>query len=167
MDIIYQSSSILADTLLAHAMLRDVHQPIVSSEDNYYPYLMISDSTEDEHFGDIESDGFIKVVNPDHFIAAGLTDYVQVIFDEGWVSWGTPKGDAEIIAMYPGCDDKALIFCYDKGDEMNNGYKAPARRVGHFFTHTKYTVRNLTEDGWKMFAASVLWALNAESDISK
>ncbi len=164
MDIIYLSSSILADTLLAHAMLRDVHQPIVSSEDNYYPYLMITDSTEDDDFGDTKSDGFIKVVNPDHFIASGLDNYVQVLFDEGWVSWGIPQGDVEIIAVYPGKEEIALIFCYDKGDVMFNNYRAPARRVGHFFTHTKYTVRNLTEDGWKMFAACVMWALEETGD---
>lgn len=166
MDIIYMSSSILADTLLAHAMLRDVHQPIVSSEDNYFPYLMISDSTEDKHFGDIKSDSYIKVVNPDHFIASGLSNYVQVLFDEGWMSWGKPVGDVEIIAIFPGSEDdiKALIFCYDRGDAMFDDYIAPARRVGHFFTHTKYTVRNLTEEGWQMFAACVLWALGETGD---
>ncbi len=164
MDIIYMSSSIMADTLLAHAMLRDVNKPIVSSEDNYFPYLMITDSTETKDFGDMISDGFIKVVKPDHYIASGFDNYVQVLFDEGYVSWGKPKGEVEIVAEFPGKEGIALIFCYDTGDEMFKGFKAPARRVGHFFNRTKYTVRNLTEDGWKMFGACVLWALGETGD---
>lgn len=164
MDVIYLSSSIIADSLLKYAMLRDVHQPMVCGEDNYYPYMMMTDSSEDDDFGDLESDGFVKIINPDHYIASGLANYVQVIFDEGWVSWGKPKGEAEVIAVFPGNEDIALLFSYDEGAEMA-GMKAPARRVGHFFVHTNLTVRNLTEDGWKLFVSCVLWAMGEESII--
>jgi hypothetical protein len=163
MDVIYLSSSIMADTLLAHAAVRDVRIPVVSSEDNYFPYLMMTDSVEGVHFGDAWSDGYVKIALPDHDIAAGLTGYVRMVYDEAAVSWGKPLGEADVIATYPGYDSIALVFCFEQGAVMAGGFRAPARRAGHFFTRTNYTVRHLTCDGWTMFRACVEWALGNKS----
>ena len=63
---------------------------------------------------------------------------------------------ADIITRNPQNALEAGIFCYETGAQMFEMI-APARRVG--FIANEGTYVNFNENGWKIFDATILWAL--------
>lgn len=163
-DIIYISSSVYSHSLAMRVDFKDVAIPIIVSEDNMYPYLKMSDTVESIHFGDGDTEGWLKIVAPKHYIAKGFDNYVKMINTEGYLGWAKPGDSAVIIASYPKNEKVGLIFCYDRGDEMV-GMKAPQRRIGFFLRHTINSNAYLTEKGWLLFRACVNWAIYNDKEI--
>ncbi|UOQ84814.1 pectate lyase [Gracilibacillus salinarum] len=110
--------------------------------------------------GDIDGQTSISIQNSDHPLAAGLTDAVEVYNQAGKVNFGTPGEDADVIATVAGDQEKATIFAYEKGDKRVNGDTIPARRVSTFLFKDQEDY--MTEAGWKLFDASVEWALDTD-----
>jgi hypothetical protein len=101
----------------------------------------------------------IEIVGVGHPLAAGLSANVLIATVEKAVSYGMPEGDADIIAVNIDSVHQAVLFGYEAGAEMSTGF-APARRVGTFLLND--VADALTEEGWALFDASVIWAMGAE-----
>ena len=70
--------------------------------------------------------------------------------------WGAPAPGATVIASFAGAPEQAsLVFGYERGAPTASG-TAPARRVGLFLGNGR-VIRALTEQGWRLFDAAVLW----------
>jgi hypothetical protein len=72
------------------------------------------------------------------------------------VRWGTPGRGAAIVALAGGGPRRAAHFVYEAGAALTTGAAAPARRVGTFLDHA--TSDRLTDAGWALFDASLVWA---------
>lgn len=102
----------------------------------------------------------IMIVLEDHPLAAGLSeDIFQITNSEKAISYGTPAGEVDIIATSVDADTQVVLFGYETGAAMYSGV-APARRVGTFLLND--VADDLTEDGWMLFDASVIWAMGAD-----
>ncbi len=92
----------------------------------------------------------VSITNPTHPMAAGITDDAVALYKITQpMPFGQPGADAIVIAKagtYP------ILFGYEEGSST------PSRRVAFplrdQFTHL------LTDKGWSMFDAAVLWALH-------
>jgi hypothetical protein len=154
-DVVYLSSSLPSDT--SNRFFRNSRIPVVNSEAYYFQDLGMTDTLAGKDFGFSAFNGHLTIASPDHPVASGLKDSVEVLFCDGFYAWGKPSASAKIIACKKS-PETALIFCYETGVAMV-GLKAPARRVGFFFDRTDYSTRNLTENGWKLFESSIFWAI--------
>jgi len=101
----------------------------------------------------------VVVLATDHPLAAGLapgtvavltTPHRQRIIGFSEVGPGAIK-----IATDPQNPAAYAIVAYDKGADMGNGLRAPARRVGFFWHRPAAT----TAEGAKLFQAAVEWLL--------
>ena len=71
----------------------------------------------------------INIVDASHPLAGGLTAGSQEIATaEQVINWGTPNGNANVIATI-GDTDKAAIYAYEVGVGMGGGFDAAGRRV--------------------------------------
>lgn len=141
--------------------LIDLEIPVINWEPFLYDSLGFQPTDEGE-FNTTE----IEIVNEDHPLAAGLpADIITISTIEKAVSYGVPEGDVDIIAVNsdPDSSHQALLFGYDTGAAMFTG-NAPARRVGTFLLND--VADAMTEDGWALFDASVIWAMGAEEPSS-
>ena len=155
MDVIFCSSSMRSDT--SFTLLKNTRIPVVVSEAYYFHDFAMTDSVALKDYGYASYNGYISIADPTHPIAGGMKDSVKVITSSGYHAWGKPVGDVKIVA-YKKSLDSALIFCYEKGARMS-GVQAPARRVGFFYDRTQYTVRTFTDQGWKIFGNTIMWAI--------
>jgi hypothetical protein len=95
--------------------------------------------------------------NPGHPLAAGLVGTVRVLAWPLNLRWAAPLPGASLVASYPGAPEHAgLLFGYERGTVTALG-PAPARRVGLFLGNGRI-IRALTEQGWRLFDAAVLWS---------
>ena len=129
---------------------------------NWEPFLY-------DHLGFSELDGGeynttkILIVGEGHQMAADLpNDTVIITTVEKAVSYGTPAGDVEIIAVNATDESQAVLFGYDEGATMYTG-TAPARRVGTFLLND--VADAMTEEGWALVIASIKWAMSYEDPI--
>jgi hypothetical protein len=101
----------------------------------------------------------ITIVKTDHPLAGGLPmGNVTVLTTPNAQRIITFTGlgpDAIKIAVGPQSATSWSIIGYEKGGDMGNGFKAPAKRVG-FFWHRPAAA---TPEGTKLFKAAVDWAL--------
>lgn len=130
---------------------------------NWEPFLY-------DHLGFQPGDGGefntteIEIIMEDHPLAGGLDEGPVIIATaEKAVSYGTPKGDAVIIAVNTAVDTQSVLFGYDTGATMDSTFVAPARRVGSFLLNDVADL--MTEDGWALFDSSVTWAMGGETNI--
>lgn len=70
------------------------------------------------------------------------------------MNWSRPKGNFQLIAeAYP---NLPVIFAYDSGAVMHNGFEAPNKRGGFFVSGQN--AANLTYAAWRLLDAMVIWA---------
>lgn len=134
--------------------LADYPIPVI----NWEPYLYDFQGFQTMDTGEFPATE-IEIVNEEHPLAAGLESLIEITTVEKQISFGTPEGDVEVIAVNadPDSSHQAVLFCYDTGANMSVG-TAPARRVGHFLLND--VAAAMTENGWALFDASVYWAMN-------
>jgi hypothetical protein len=99
----------------------------------------------------------IKIVKPEHVLAAGFKDEVEVYKTEGTIGFGIPSKEAVIVATAPNNDKQATIFYYDKGAKNIEGKPVPAKRV-YFYLFWGFE-KDHTDKGWKLFEAAVKFTL--------
>jgi hypothetical protein len=102
----------------------------------------------------------VVITDPSHPLAAGLTGTVRVLSAPLNMRWAAPPPGASVIATYPGAPEQAsLLFAYDRAAPTAVG-AAPARRVALFLGNGRI-IRALTEPGWRLFDAAVLWCADS------
>jgi uncharacterized repeat protein (TIGR01451 family) len=97
----------------------------------------------------------VKIVQPTHQLAGGLTGTQTVVTVSSTFAWGKPGASAAAVATMVSDTTKVIIFGYDKGAAMP-GLAAPARRVGLFMNDT--TTASFNGNGWTLFDAAINWA---------
>ena len=110
---------------------------------------------------DTQAGKTITILSDGHPIAAGLSGTVDITAEPGDLTWGLPNENANIIALLDEDPTHAAIFTYNREDIMYNGAIANARQVGFYFTDD--TPTDMTDDSWKIFQQSILWAIANES----
>jgi uncharacterized repeat protein (TIGR01451 family) len=143
--------------------LDHVDAPLLTWEGWLFDDFYLTGPIVEQDYGELTSETSIRVTNPTHPLAAGLSGDVPTTKVNDQTSpkfyWGVPSQDAIIIATALTNGNRAHIFAYEQGTQMV-GRTAPARRVGlHNATGT-----DLTPEGWLLFVAAVQWALNCPSD---
>jgi hypothetical protein len=73
------------------------------------------------------------------------------------MTWGRPSSGGVVVANVAGVIGQPAIFGYEANASMVVG-TAPARRVGFFLNNT--SALSLTDSGWTLFDATVIWALD-------
>jgi len=102
----------------------------------------------------------VEILENAHPIASGLSGVITVVDDgEGFFLWGRPNINAAHVAGLVSDTSKAGVFAYEKGALLYDGFAAPHRRVGMFLGD--YTASHFTAEGWQLFDAAVLWAMEA------
>ncbi|CAN7549087.1 hypothetical protein [Paenibacillus sp. LjRoot56] len=107
-------------------------------------------------YGQLNDVKTIQMKDSKHPLAAGLKDQVTVYNSTGIMGYAIPGKEAVIIATAQGDDKKAVIFGYEKGTKNIKNELIPARQV--FFYLPSGQEMNQTDDGWKLFDASIQWA---------
>ncbi len=147
---------------------RELPVPVVVWEPWVFDDLGMTGAKED---GDCDAEngtGEAVIKNPAHPIAAQLSGTVQLqsgslpkgkinFRGKPMMSWGIPGPHAQWIATWPGRPERAVAFAYERGAAMPGMPAAPARRVGLFLWDD--TPQYLTEAGWSLFDAAVLWSV--------
>jgi hypothetical protein len=161
MSLVLISATVSSGTVTTNlAGIREVNVPVICWEPFIYDHLGFSELDGGE-FNASE----IQIVGEGHQLAAGLANgNVTISTVEKGVSYGIPAGDAVIIAVNPANNEQAVIFGYEEGATMFNG-TAPAKRVGTFLLNDVADA-TMTEDGWKLFIASVKWAMDYVDDVT-
>ncbi|MFN2493344.1 MAG: hypothetical protein ABR501_10735 [Pyrinomonadaceae bacterium] len=106
-------------------------------------------------YGTVTRQTQVKITNPTHPLAAGLSGTVGVVMTSGTPSWGKPNANAASVATAATDTTKTLIFGYATGSAMP-GLAAPARRVGLFLYDT--SAADFTTSGGALFDAAIKWA---------
>ncbi|MCZ8519512.1 MULTISPECIES: S-layer homology domain-containing protein [Paenibacillus] len=102
----------------------------------------------------------ITIKDASHPIAAGVTGSLDVYTEDGRIDYGVPGKSATVIATVAGDEKKAAIYTYEKGSKNMKGETVPARTV--FFYMAAGMSGKTTNDAWKIFEASFLWALQSK-----
>jgi hypothetical protein len=97
----------------------------------------------------------LRIVNPLHPLAAGMSGVVQYLKEPAVVKWATPAQSATVIATLPDAPNQVAVFGYEKGATMWGYYVAPGRRA--LFSLDNPDFDNLSPDGLKLFDNTVLW----------
>lgn len=101
----------------------------------------------------------LSIVNTTHPLAAGLSGLVQASTPGTSFNFSTPAATATVIAN--ATNGSPAIFAYDTWQGMVNDFPAVARRVGFFMAGS--TPVALTDSGWRLFDAAVLWLASPET----
>lgn len=139
---------------------RDSAVPVITWEPALYDEFNISPPFPDAA---VQGDNTLTIINAAHPLAAGLSGTVTVYSQILGLTFGTPSAAATgaiNIATLAGPQGAATwigIIGYDTGGMMENGFTAPARRVGIFLNDNMAI--SLTNDGWALFEAAVNWAV--------
>jgi hypothetical protein len=105
----------------------------------------------------------IRIIEPNHPLAAGLEGCVRVSSGRSSLGWGVPGSYAIKIASLKRSPEKFAIFAYDDDpDSIMPGFDYPikAKRVGLFLDNNG--ARRLTPDGEALLDAAIEWTLGIE-----
>jgi hypothetical protein len=167
-NVVLLSSSIFS--LDVNTEYRDVTVPIVVWEPSLFDDLGMTAPEENGGCGVMVSSGEGLIRDAGHPLAAGLSGLIQLVSplrDRGGnmrrisTTYGVPGPSAVTVASWPAQPGRALVFAYERGVSMPGLAAAPARRVG-LFLYDRMPPQ-LTDAGWAMFDASVVWAAGAST----
>lgn len=133
---------------------RTVNVPVVTWKSGLFTNMGMTGST-NKDFGTLTKQTQVKITNPTHPMAAGLSGTVSVVSTSGTFGWGKPNANAASIATAASDASKTLIFGYITGSSMP-GLVAPSRRVGLFMFDT--TAVSFTPSGGLLFDTAIKWA---------
>ena len=143
---------------------RDVAVPVICSEPWLFHDLGMTGQTKKLDFGRKSRQKEMNIVNPDHPLAASLSDKIQVSTKTFYMGWGVPGKNAIPVAALKRDPGKYTIFAYEAGAEMP-GNVAPAKRVGLFLF--RGTAQSFTPDAWSLFNAVVDWSVDEPDSVLK
>jgi hypothetical protein len=141
--------------------LRNVQVPIVCWEPYLYDDLGMTGPVVDTDFGWLSEQTTIHVNGTSSPISVGVFGFQTMYTAPSVMTFAIPVGAPHTIATIDGDPRKPSVFSFRQGAKMVPGFFAPARRVGFFMGDNGPVL--LTELGWKMFDAAVLWAADVQS----
>lgn len=153
-SLIVISSSVDQDTL--KDVFTEIQKPIINFEYYMQPYLSMTDTVYDTDYGSENDYIAVNIINSSHEIVDGLTGSTTLFEGLSHLDWGVPVGDVEVLAVSPNDSTKAMIYCFDKGDNMNT-ITAPARRGSFLFWRQNSFLINDT--GWDIVRNMLIWSL--------
>ncbi len=145
------------DAAFVDGTFTDVKVPVLTYESWVYDNMHLTEYGNQYEYGS-NFGKYINVYDDTHPTSAGRNGMVKVYNLGRPISWGMPKGDATDVAYVMGYPNQSAIFAYETGDEMADGFYAPARRVGFFLGNQ--AAHRLTDEGWGLFDAAVAWAID-------
>lgn len=155
-DLVILSSTVASKNLKLG--WRQLPIPLMTWENDYLDDLAMTGKRLDTDFGEVEKERYLWLVNAPHPLSAHLPAGTHNVYKaQAPMSWGKPGLGATIIATIYGQPEKVAIWGYEKGATMDYESLAPAKRLMFFLNNE--TFPNLSEDGLKLFDASVQWLL--------
>lgn len=155
-DLVILSSTVASKNL--QSGWRQLPIPLMTWENDYLDDLAMTGKRIDTDFGEVEKERYLWLVNAPHPLSAHLPAGTRNVYKaQAPMSWGKPGLGASIIATIYGQPEKVAIWGYEKGATMDYESLAPAKRLMFFLNNE--TFPNLSEDGLKLFDASVQWLL--------
>jgi len=155
-DLVILSSTVASKNLKSG--WRQLPIPLMTWENDYLDDLAMTGKRIDTDFGEVEKERYLWLVNAPHPLSANLPAGTRNVYKaQAPMSWGKPGLGATIIATIYGQPEKVAIWGYEKGATMDYESLAPAKRLMFFLNNE--TFPNLSEDGLKLFDASVQWLL--------
>ncbi len=142
----------------------DVAVPVICSEPWLFNELGMTGQTKKVDFGRKSRQKDLTIVNPDHPLAASLSDNIKVSSKSFYMGWGVPGDNAIAVAALKKDPTKYTIFAYETGAQMP-GKVAPARRVGLFLF--RGAAKNFTPDAWALFNAAIDWSIQGTDSVAK
>lgn len=156
-DLVLLSSTVASKNLKTG--WRQLPIPLMTWENDYLDDLAMTGKRIDTDFGEVEKERYLWLVNAPHSLSAHLpAGTLNVYQAQAPMSWGKPGLGATIIATIYGQPEKVAIWGYEKGATMDYESLAPAKRLMFFLNNETFT--NLSEDGLKLFDASIQWLLD-------
>lgn len=138
---------------------REAAVPLLSWEEANQDDFGMTGDVVDVDRGNVGDQTMVQIVNADHPLAAGLpAGSVTVTTSPLGFAFGKPGPNATVVATVPGVPEQAVIYGYETGAEMMDGFIAPARRVQIFLSDLAFPALN--PDGMALFDAALSWALN-------
>ncbi|WP_248927526.1 S-layer homology domain-containing protein [Paenibacillus hamazuiensis] len=101
-----------------------------------------------------------------HPLAAGLKGEVPVYYEPADIQYGKPSKDAIVIATAKDDAELGTIIAYEKGSKNVLGETVAARTV-MFGPGAPQMKENSTDELWKLFEASVMWAIGSSDSSAK
>lgn len=155
-DLVILSSTVASKNLKSG--WRQLPIPLMTWENDYLDDLAMTGKRINTDFGEVEKERYLWLVNAPHPLSAHLPAGTRNVYKaQAPMSWGKPGLGATIIATIYGQPEKVAIWGYEKGATMDYESLAPAKRLMFFLNNE--TFPNLSEDGLKLFDASVQWLL--------
>lgn len=155
-DLIILSSTVASKSLKTG--WRNLNYPLMTWENDYLDDLAMTGKRGGTDFGETEKERYLWLVNQPNVLSAKLpAGTANVYKKQAAMNWGKPGLGATIIATIYGQPEKVAIWAYEKGSTMDYETLAPARRLMFFIAND--TFDNLSDDGLKLFDASVAWML--------
>lgn len=155
-DLVMLSSTVASKNLKSG--WRQLPIPLMTWENDYLDDLAMTGKRINTDFGEVEKERYLWLVNAPHSLSAHLPAGTRNVYTaQAPMSWGKPGLGATIIATIYGQPEKVAIWGYKKGASMDYESLAPAKRLMFFLNNETFT--NLSEDGLKLFDASIQWLL--------
>jgi len=152
-DLIYCGGS--ARIAGVEGFLRSLPLPVIVANKSFLPALGLTPTVENLDYGSLSlTDAFVMQKTHSLFtyekFATPIPDTIPL--PTNTIDWGIPFPSASIVAVAPSDNTKALLFTYEKGDQLES-FMAPARR-GVIWASRNSESDQLTQ----MLQALVLWA---------
>lgn len=154
MALIIISSTAKTDVL--GYQLLDCPLPVIVLDVDMFRFMKLSEVTDDSNSMEVELD----ITGPGHPLAANLIGPVRLCDTKTSIPYGRPVDKAIVIASLLEDPQCAVIFAYESGEEMIDGVRAPARRVGMAFKDE--IIAAGTTHLWALFERAVRWAIKLE-----
>lgn len=151
------SSTVVSGTV--STTFRDTNVPVLLWEQaNQDDFGLTADEENVTRGGTDPDQTDLEIVLSDHPLSAGLPLGGVTVSDmPTGFNWGQPNENAIIAATINGQADRAALYGYETGDELFDGFFAPARRVMVFLNEQSFTT--LTENGRRLFNGALSWAI--------
>lgn len=157
-DLVIVSESISSDRLGSE--INATPTGVVNCEPFTYDDVQWTGAVTDADFGRVFDVTDIRVNDPAHPLAAGLSGLVTVDSAPGRISFGVPVASAHVIATanHDGTSTPA-IFGYDIGEPLFDGSPSPGTRVGFFLHDAETNDDEPNLAGLSLFDAAVAYAI--------
>ena len=156
-DLVIISSTVASKNL--QSGWRQLPLPLMTWENDYLDDLAMTGKRINTDFGEVEKERYLWLVNAPHPLSAHLPAGTRNVYKaQAPMSWGKPGLGATIIATIYGQPEKVAIWGYEKGATMDYESLAPAKRLMFFLNNDTFT--NLSDDGLRLFDASIEWLTN-------
>lgn len=138
--------------------LTNVAVPVIVCESAVFDDMGLTGVTDGVHYGSLNTQSQIQIVNSSHPLAAGLSGLTTVVGNSaGFFQWGVPGAAAVNVATLATAPTRSALFAYESGSLLASGQPAAHRRLGLFLGD--FTAANFNASGSQVFEACVTWAV--------